>query len=347
MGSAMVLMSATVGLAICEFAVRKLRLAPEIYPVQKGRFRLASNPLIGYELVPNFDSNSSGEMLDFKGTANSLGFRDREHSERKPRGVYRVLFIGDSVTQGFGLEGNDNLYTSVLERVLRAKGVNAEVLNFAVSGYNTQQEVLTLKEKGLRFSPDLAVLAYCINDTTFQSGGIVPNLQNVQARRKSVPLPRAPRVFLSSALYRFVATRLSAARPGAVDGMQQIMKNTVPEYLKMFADLSRQNGFEALVAWFPAMEGNFPEEEYQPDYVRPMAAANRVRFLDLSEEIKACAGIRRIHIDRVHLNRDGHRCVGEALARHIITDFSPNREANAPGPQHSSSALMRSRLLRP
>ena len=59
---------------------------------------------------------------------------------------------------------------------------NTEVLNFGVSGYNTQQEVETLREKGLRYSPDLVVLAVCVNDALSHAGGILMFLGQEQAK---------------------------------------------------------------------------------------------------------------------------------------------------------------------
>jgi lysophospholipase L1-like esterase len=110
-------------------------------------------------------------MIDFEGKANSLGFRDREHAVAKPAGVYRILVLGDSIVQGLSVANREDLFTSVLERELDADAPGRfEVLNFGVSGYNTQQEVETLRDKGLRYSPDLVVLAYCLNDTYLDSG---------------------------------------------------------------------------------------------------------------------------------------------------------------------------------
>ena len=94
-------------LLVAEVIVRVLGLAPQIGVVRRGRYRLCDNPLIGYELVPGYHSFRGGEMVDFRGRSNSLGFRDREHTVEKPPGVCRVAVIGDSVAQGFGLEEDD------------------------------------------------------------------------------------------------------------------------------------------------------------------------------------------------------------------------------------------------
>jgi lysophospholipase L1-like esterase len=40
-----------------------------------------------------------------------------------------------------------------------------EVLNTGVSGYNTRQELATLREIGLRLAPDVIVLNVCLNDS--------------------------------------------------------------------------------------------------------------------------------------------------------------------------------------
>jgi hypothetical protein len=152
----LVLLSTLASLLIAELVVRQSGRAPEMFVVQKGRFRISENPLIGYELVPHFESDRAGSMLDFRGKANSQGFRDREHSLEKPEGVFRMLVLGDSITQGLGVRDDEAVFTSVLERELNERSDGRfEVLNFGVSGYNTQQEVETLRQKGLDYAPDL------------------------------------------------------------------------------------------------------------------------------------------------------------------------------------------------
>ncbi|MEA3357480.1 MAG: hypothetical protein U9Q67_03530 [Patescibacteria group bacterium] len=44
-------------------------------------------------------------------------------------------------------------------------GVTYEVLNMGISGYNTIQEYLLLKDKGLKFQPDLVLLGFFYNDS--------------------------------------------------------------------------------------------------------------------------------------------------------------------------------------
>ena len=128
-------------LLLAEIVIRLLGLAPDLFLVQEGRFRLSRNPRLGYELMPGFEADSDGPMYDYKGKANSMGFRDDEHAVAKPQGCFRILVLGDSITQGFFIRDPDDIFTAVLADDLMAAGVPAEVLNFGVNGYNTAQEV--------------------------------------------------------------------------------------------------------------------------------------------------------------------------------------------------------------
>jgi hypothetical protein len=56
----LVLVSLVGSLLAAELVVRALDVAPEVYSVQRGRFRLSRNPLIQYELVPHFESDTTG-----------------------------------------------------------------------------------------------------------------------------------------------------------------------------------------------------------------------------------------------------------------------------------------------
>jgi hypothetical protein len=92
---------------------------------------------------------------------NNHGWRDEERSFKKLAGEKRILVLGDSIT--FGLIVPDT-YTRILERKLRDRGNNVEVLNMAYAGWGTDQELEALKHEGIRYAPDWIVVQFCIND---------------------------------------------------------------------------------------------------------------------------------------------------------------------------------------
>lgn len=94
---------------------------------------------------------------------NSLGFRGPEISIEKPAGVFRVIALGDSVTDGFYVE-NENTYPYQLERLLRERGTQAEVVNAARGFTAIDGEFEILKKFCVRLKPDVVVLTFCSND---------------------------------------------------------------------------------------------------------------------------------------------------------------------------------------
>lgn len=99
---------------------------------------------------------------------NSAGFRDREYSFDKTKGIKRMVFIGDSIVYGYALESNKTL-PKQLEEVFRRKGRRVEVLNLGVSGYETEQEIEFLKEVGLKYKPDIVLVGCALNDSNYAS----------------------------------------------------------------------------------------------------------------------------------------------------------------------------------
>ena len=82
---------------------------------------------------------------------------------QKPAGTKRILVLGDSYTWGYGV-ADDEIYTEVLEKSLQQKYPQYEVLNGGVSGWGTDQQYLFLTTEGLKYSPDLVIVAHFIND---------------------------------------------------------------------------------------------------------------------------------------------------------------------------------------
>ena len=76
--------------------------------------------------------------------------------------IFTILFLGDSLTEGYGVEKR-NSYVSLVEKELISKGRKIKVLNGSVSGSTTSSGMKRLKWfKKAR--PDILVLALGAND---------------------------------------------------------------------------------------------------------------------------------------------------------------------------------------
>lgn len=117
-----------------------------------------------YKLTPGAELLQDGVLHKI----NRWGFRDREFPLEKTPGKKRVLFLGDSVVYGYALPVEASL-PKQLENKLIEKGVDAEVLNFGVLGYETAQHLEFFKLVGRQFKPDLVLLGHTFNDVRFAS----------------------------------------------------------------------------------------------------------------------------------------------------------------------------------
>lgn len=115
-----------------------------------------------YQYRPGFSGLSHG---NHHMRVNAFGFRGREYPEKKGEATRRILIIGDSVALGLFRE-EEYTFPAMLEVYLnRAEdGWTYEVLNGAVSGYNAENELGTLRQMGPRVGADLVILQTCIND---------------------------------------------------------------------------------------------------------------------------------------------------------------------------------------
>ncbi len=91
--------------------------------------------------------------------SNRDGFRDRDYELDKSEGVFRILVLGDSYTEGRQVAA-EHRFTNRLEERLRDDGVHAEVMNYGLSGYGTAQELEVLKHFGPIYRPDLVLVAF-------------------------------------------------------------------------------------------------------------------------------------------------------------------------------------------
>lgn len=129
--------------------------------------RLSKNPRIIYEFIPNlsviFDYKRIKKKQPVK--TNGYGFRGKAFPVKKNPKSKRIVGIGDSHMFGWGIK-EEETYLSLLTDLLNSNypKYSWEIINTAVPGYNTVMEVETLKEKGLRFKPDMVIIHFCGND---------------------------------------------------------------------------------------------------------------------------------------------------------------------------------------
>lgn len=124
--------------------------------------RVSPCKMIVYELKPNVTMDFGHTRLK----TNSDGLRDDyEYARGKHTGVTRIIGIGDSGMFGWG-SNQEQAYLSIIEENLATHYGDGkyQVLNMAVPGYNTFQEVEMLKYKGLAYHPDIVVVGWSRND---------------------------------------------------------------------------------------------------------------------------------------------------------------------------------------
>jgi hypothetical protein len=159
--------SCMLALVIGEIVLRMV--APELTEFQRA---MTFSDLTVRKLKPNLKNvlihPVNGEPPFFL-TTNSLGLRSNaEIGIEVPPNTRRILCLGDSYTFGFGVEGSET-YPHHLETCMNQwsdRQHRYEVINAGfASGLSTDSQYLYLREIGVKLSPDVVIVRFCvIND---------------------------------------------------------------------------------------------------------------------------------------------------------------------------------------
>ncbi|MHC4116631.1 MAG: tetratricopeptide repeat protein [Planctomycetota bacterium] len=350
-GPAVALCATVLALLAGEVIVRVLGKAPDIKPIQLDSYdciyKRSTNPILGFELKANCRSDNPDFIQTYERT-NSHGQRDSDRTVDKPDGVRRVLLLGDSVVEGYGLAE----YETISRRLedLYANG-STEVLNFGVSAYCTLAEVELLAVKGLRFDPDTVVLVFVENDfdnfnrEAFPLAGTIDRPAIVKA------------LFKRSHLFRLASVQLNlfhfAAETDPVRwNKDAIGDNNVAEGLRRLRQLADRHGFQPLVAIWPRfLDDRIADVCFMPDsserlIVEHLATMHNIPSVRLSrffqEHHAAAAGqisprLRYSSGDELHPSPEGSRLAAEAI-KQILADLSAGRAPSAPGVRRSAQS---------
>jgi hypothetical protein len=119
------------------------------------------DPQLGWSLRPHRQGVHLQDGTRTYVRINNAGFRDRDRFVDKLDGVYRIAVLGDEVSEAMQVPVTDTWWWR-LPPLLQSctKKLRVEVLNFAVAGYGTGQELVTLETTAMRYQPDLVLLQF-------------------------------------------------------------------------------------------------------------------------------------------------------------------------------------------
>lgn len=294
-------------------------------------FQVSANPIRRFEYRPNLSADTPALTQAYEGLCtNSAGFRDVERTCAKPPGTRRVVVLGDSIAAGYGVEDAAQCFVMLLEQRLNRSGPGSfEALNLAVAGYQTMQEVETLRERGLAYAPDLVLVVFCVNDTRVAGfdrflAQLVRQGEEQHARRTLLGR------LLSSSRLAFVGLhRLRALAPRGMDRYQREVlggRSPVEAGLALLAELRREHGFEALVVVVPAFDRPFEDYAHGAIHAEAAAAAATagIELVDLSEAFAARPeSPEELAFDGLHLTPAGHLAMSELLEPLVRARLGP------------------------
>lgn len=271
---------------------------------------------------------STQNTIDHK--FNSVGWRDDEHSLKKPDGTFRILGVGDSYLYGQGVKPRDRCLDR-LPGLLKCEWPNTlfETINTGQPGYNTVQELKSLEHCGWNYSPDLVILHFVPND-------IEPDIYTKKAKVEF--FTEYTTSFLGTDWLSQHSELWALARRkiwGQIKGRAYIRQSidsfrSQPEKWNScrssIAEMARQCkerdvGFLVVVfPFFINLNGDYPFQAIH-DRVKEFCDESKIHCLDLREAFRGYRGPELwVHPVDQHPNDEAHRIAAEAIANELVED---------------------------
>lgn len=248
----------------------------------------------GYRPLPN------QARRRFKGVrvhVNALGVRGPDITAVRPPGTMRILFLGDSVTWGGSYVDDEALFAAIAARRLG----HAEWLDAGVNGWGPEN-VLGLVRETRGFDSSVWVVV-----------GLEDDLRREKTHVGEMPyFMTPPRTAIEELLvlgaYRLLG-RYKQEKPAA--DLERLAATNLGHYGAIL-DEAHTAGARALLVWHPTADALARNDDPHRAPFLALAAAHGASSLDLTPAYQAAGGA--VYVDGMHLDTEGHRIAGEAIA---------------------------------
>ncbi len=264
---------------------------PQIMPLgNESRKFWEYDSLLGWSHKPNVKDIQTIANSTINISINSKKLRDSDYEyERNTKN--RVLVLGDSFAWGFGVNKNER-FSEIVERSFES----LEIINSAVPGYSTDQQLLYYIYEGYKYNSDFVLLLFCENDFLGNSlnqihwyNKPVYTYANGNLKLNSVPVPKQSfyqslREFLSgkSYLISFILKRLTLFNAQSFSFSEFSFSNSATITEKLVEKLNNEcneNGSKLLIA-------NIPMDKEKVQFLTKVSKDNSINYLDLSPLFK-------------------------------------------------------------
>jgi lysophospholipase L1-like esterase len=299
--------SMAVALGIGEAALRFKNADMRNYDIEMWRYALelkkrSDDPVLGHD----HQRSKSATLQSVEIRTNELGLRGGPMPPPQP-GQRRILFLGSSVTLGWGVPEKETLEVR-LEEMLKARGENVVVMNAGIGNYNAERYVQRFLTGLTATQPTDIVVHFFVRDAEkLDAGGGNWLLRNSQ---------------LAVTLW-IAASRLlgKSGEKSLVDHYREVYEPSQPGYQAMLAALKRlkdyadAKGIRVYLAMTPDVHDLV---DYKFDFIheraKEIAARYGFTYVDL---LPAMRNLKPEQLWSMpgdpHPNALGHRLMAEAL----------------------------------
>jgi lysophospholipase L1-like esterase len=249
----------------------------------------------------------------------------RRFQLEKPADTFRIVAVGDSITELWNLPGFLN-YTSFLETAVKEHvGTTTEVIPLGVGGYNSWQQMHLYMRDFEALTADVMVLQFCPNDGDVMTlrprpagqavpGSEWPRYEIVGTRYGRPDFDRYRIGPIQSRIWWLLAGRGTPSHE--LNGCVQVAGNDEQrKAIAWFRDLARAKQIPLVAVLFPMLVDDYSQPELA--HVKSLLDEAGVPYLDLLPEFKKHGSLSTLGRDSYHPNDKGHELAAQAIFRNL------------------------------
>ena len=338
---------------ILPLATLEVALRPFAPKLSKSTSLFMKDDDLGWRMRPG----AREEWGDVTVQINGKGLRGTELPYEKPDDTYRILYLGDSVTFGFGIADHKATFPYLIADHLGRDSefgkMTVETINAGCGGYSPWQELIFLSREGYQYDPDLVLVGFVLNDVTekfhlVKFGGQDEGYQLTNSYYSWFDklLSRSGLAYQVRNITREIKAKqklgddlqLGAVKQEILD-VETLMKDPDREHVNVAWNITLMNLLDLVtycrereigvgLVTFPfAVQLHAPAELSAPQTrIQEWAADHRVAMLDLLPVLSGHTGIApdsasALFIDHDHLSLRGHEIAANAIAEFVREKF--------------------------